>query len=672
MKKQVIAASIGAALVLSTISLPGTSSATTNYTVVKSKLVHKKTKKNVKGYVQFNKKLYANGSLFTGTYKKKYYKAGVLFTGTANKIVYVKGVKLTGKKNGIRYKNGKKLTGTYAQKFYKNGLLFTGSYKGIRYTQGTLFNGYVKEKYYRNGVLFEGKMDGVLYVKGVPFNGTKDRYLYDNGLKFTGIDAKSSKAYKNGLLFTGASTWDNKRYKNGMLLNDMYNDKLYKDGVTVTGIVNGLYYVDGTIYAYAQTEKGMLYKDGLLFTGFYNGFVYENGIKGEPAVISANDPKIQIATSQKDPNVYEEHASYTFVFYDGTLFTGTYVAEDGTETTLRNGLPQNGMGIDHYVYKDGKRYYPKAPEKIGNRYYKNNRLYTGYVTIDGVEEYAENGKLQTIHIKDAAILSDTQLDVTLLKPVASIQATDVQITQNGNTLSIAAIHVSDDGKTIHIQLDAPLALGDVTMSVARATTITKSFGTLQTKTLKQTVFNKQLGLPQLEPVIVDTNGIDVTAHYASRVYFNDFYNRVSKDGSFASSWSSNYTSVNASIINEAGEVIDTFSKMSMTIFYGTFNEQATDVRATIAKEVFVQDPAAAPITATSKNTTTDFVHVFTLENNTFTENSEKSMFISMTPNIVDVDKYTGQLTYKQAGHAKIAYTTNSHSDIYFYEFDVTE
>lgn len=131
----------GAALVLSTTfftaimttEAPYTSAKTT-YKVLHGKLVNAKTKKVVKNYKVYNKKLYYNGNLKKGykDYSKKLYYNGSLKKG---------------------YK-------TFSSKLYKNGLLFTGTYKSIYYKSGSKFTGSKGDKQYKNGkVIEEGKLE---------------------------------------------------------------------------------------------------------------------------------------------------------------------------------------------------------------------------------------------------------------------------------------------------------------------------------------------------------------------------------------------------------------------------------------------------------------------------------------------------------------------------------
>lgn len=104
-------------------------SAKITYKISNGKLINAKTKKIVKGYNVYKKKLYYNGSLKRGykVYRKKLYYNGSL-------------------------KKGYKTSNT---KLYKNGSLFTGTYKDIFYESGEKFTGYIGEKQYENGKVVE-------------------------------------------------------------------------------------------------------------------------------------------------------------------------------------------------------------------------------------------------------------------------------------------------------------------------------------------------------------------------------------------------------------------------------------------------------------------------------------------------------------------------------------
>jgi|GEM_PF-1104209 len=191
--------------------------ASSKYQVSNSKLVVKKTGKTVKGYKQFNSKLYKDGKLYTGLKGGIYYKNGKKGTAKYKGVYYSKGKAFTGLKSNTYYKNGKVATGWYgkdsAHIYYVKGKPFTG----IGANTG---------RYFKNGKLSTGWYG----------DGAKRSY-YVKGKAFTGISEKTGRYFVKGKLNVGLALYNGKLF-NGEKLNTgviQYNNVWYKDSTIANG-----------------------------------------------------------------------------------------------------------------------------------------------------------------------------------------------------------------------------------------------------------------------------------------------------------------------------------------------------------------------------------------------------------------------------------------------------
>lgn len=254
-----------------------TAEAATTYTLKSGKLVVKSSGKTASGYITYNKKLYYNGTLFTGIKSSKYYKSGVLATGIYKDKYYKKGVLATGTYKSKYYSKGVLFTGLKSSKYYKNGVLATGTYKDKFYYKGALFSGVYKDKYYKKGVLTTAVFKNKYYKNGVLATGFyKDKY-YKNGVVYTGYHVSSGKLYKGAKIATGTVNYEENYYINGELaeLVTFEGDDAYDETVTLK---------DST----GKVVKKYDYDNYLLVSGTYTFTVVADGYAKYTKTIDVN------------------------------------------------------------------------------------------------------------------------------------------------------------------------------------------------------------------------------------------------------------------------------------------------------------------------------------------------------------------------------------------------
>lgn len=191
--------------------------ASSKYQVSNSKLVVKKTGKSVKGYKQYNSKLYKDGKLYTGLKGGIYYKGGKKGTAKYKGVYYSKGRAYTGLKNNTYYKEGKVATGWYgkgeARTYYVKGKPLTGIAAGTG-------------RYFKKGKLSTGWYG----------DGAKRTY-YVQGKPLTGVSEKTGRYFVKGKLNVGLALYKEKLY-NGDKPNTgviKYKDIWYKDSTIANG-----------------------------------------------------------------------------------------------------------------------------------------------------------------------------------------------------------------------------------------------------------------------------------------------------------------------------------------------------------------------------------------------------------------------------------------------------
>lgn len=154
-----------------------------HYKIEKDKLVNKKSKEQLKGFLEFDGRLYKNARLFTGLADGVYYKKGEKGTGDFGKYYYKDGMKFTGSLKSFVYNNGVKASGIIDGKLYKNGRLATGLVNAKKlYVKGVLSKGafYFKGTWYLDAIVDTKKMTAIKEYENARKIAVKNDYTVES------------------------------------------------------------------------------------------------------------------------------------------------------------------------------------------------------------------------------------------------------------------------------------------------------------------------------------------------------------------------------------------------------------------------------------------------------------------------------------------------------------